>query len=232
MHGLAVTPEAVEATAAIIHEIGQPLTGIYTNARAGLRLLASGAHDVGAVREILDDIVADVHRARHVIERLRVLLRTGEVQRRPLPLHQVIDDVVALVRRDAERRQVSIVRDVAPRLPRVSGDRVQLQQVLVNLVVNACEAMADVADRPRRVVLRARSLAGGGVRVEVSDTGPGIAPGAVESIFEPFVTSKARGMGVGLWVSRAIVAAHGGRLWAENGVGGGATFHLVLPANR
>jgi len=124
---------------------------------------------------------------------------------------------------------VSITLDLAPGLPLVSGDRVQLQQVPLNLVVNAFDAPADVADRPRKVILRTRTLGGRFVQLDVADTGPGIAPEKLESIFQPFVTTKPSGMGMGLSVSHSIVGAHEGRLWAENDPEGG-TFHIVLPA--
>jgi len=125
---------------------------------------------------------------------------------------------------------VSITLDLAPGLPLVSGDRVQLQQVLLNLVVNAFDAAADVADRPRKVILRTRTLGERFVQLDVADTGPGIAPEKLESIFQPFVTTKPSGMGMGLSVSHSIVGAHEGRLRAENDPEGGATFHIVLPA--
>ncbi|PYO01590.1 MAG: hypothetical protein DMD89_05620 [Candidatus Rokuibacteriota bacterium] len=131
---------------------------------------------------------------------------------------------------DAGQRNVSITLDLAPGLPLVSGDRVQLQQVLLNLVVNAFDAAADVADRPRKVILRTRTLGERFVQLDVADTGPGIAPEKLESIFQPFVTTKPSGMGMGLSVSHSIVGAHEGRLWAENDPEGGATFHIVLPA--
>ena len=131
---------------------------------------------------------------------------------------------------DAGQRNVSITLDLAPGLPLVSGDRVQLQQVLLNLVVNAFDAPADVADRPRKVILRTRTLGERFVQLDVADTGPGIAPEKLESIFQPFVTTKPGGMGMGLSVSHSIVGAHEGRLWAENGPERGAIFHVVLPA--
>jgi len=218
-----------ELTAAIIHELGQPLTAILSNAQAGLRGLASGKTDVNDVRDILEDIVTDDQRAAQVMQRLRSLFRRGNVERRPLLLNQVINDVVRVVVHDAELRRVAVITDLASGLPLVSGDRTQLQQVILNLVVNAFDAMADVTDRPRRVILRTRALDGNGVQVDVVDTGPGIAAEKLGSIFKPFVTSKASGMGMGLSVSHSIVADHAGRLWAENGPEGGATFHIVLP---
>ena len=219
-----------ELTAAIVHEIGQPLTAILTNARAGLRGLAAGKTDVKAVQEILEEIVADEHRADQVIQHLRSLFRRGAVERWSLELNQVINELVPVIRREAEFRRVTVVPDLAPGVLWVSGNRIQLQQVVLNLALNAFEAMADVTDRPRRLILRTRQLTDNRVQVGVADNGPGIAAEKLNSIFEAFVTSKASGMGVGLSVSRSIIDDHEGRLWAENGPEGGAIFHFVLPA--
>ncbi len=218
-----------ELTAAIIHELSQPLTAILSNAQAGLRGLAAGKTDVNDVRDILEDIVADDQRAAQVMQHLRSLFQRGNVERRPVLLNDVINDMVRVVVRDAERRRVAVVTDLASGLPRVSGDRIQLLQVLLNLVVNAFDAMAEVTDRPRKVSLRTLALDGNRVQVDVADTGPGIAAEELGSIFKPFVTSKAGGLGMGLSVSHSIVTDHEGRLWAENGPEGGATFHIVLP---
>ena len=218
-----------ELTAAIVHELGQPLTAILANARAGLSLIAAN-HDVKELRDILDDIVDDDQRASQVIRHVRSLFKKGDVERRPLQFNEVINEVVSVVRGDANRRHVSITLDLAARLPRVSGDRVQLQQVLLNLVVNAFDAMADATGRPRKVILRTSALGEQRVQVDVADTGPGIAPEALGSIFRPFVTTKPGGMGMGLSVSLSIVGAHEGRLWADNRPEGGATFHVLLPA--
>jgi PAS domain S-box-containing protein len=218
-----------ELTAAIVHELGQPLTAMLTNARAGLRGMAAGTMDVKDVRDILEDIVADNHRAGQVIQHLRSLFQKGDMQHRPLDLNSVIDDVVPVIRRDAEFRRVAVVSDFAPELLWVSGERIQLQQVVLNLVLNAFEAMAEVADRPRRLIVRTRRLDGNRAQVDVVDTGLGIAAEKLGSIFEPFVTSKTGGMGMGLSVSHSIISAHEGRLWAENGPEGGAIFHIVLP---
>ena len=219
-----------ELTAAIVHELGQPLAGIAANAQAGLRLIATGALEPHEAREILSDIVSDEQRARQVIQHLRTMFLKGEVEHRPLQLNDLIHDVAAVVLQDGQRRRISIVFDLASGSLCVSADRVQLQQVVLNLVVNAFDALADVTDRPRKVILRTRRLDGGLVQVDVADNGPGITADKVASIFKPFVTTKAKGMGMGLSVSHSIVTAHHGRLWAENGSERGATFHVVLPA--
>ena len=218
-----------ELTAAIVHELGQPLTAILSNARAGLRGIAAGTTDVKDLRDILEDIVADEQRAGQVIQRLRTLFQRGDAEHSPLELNQLINDVVPIILRDAEFRRVTVVFDPAPQLPWVSGDRIQLQQVILNLTLNAFDAMAEVTGRPRRLVLRTRPVDRDRVQVDVIDTGPGIAAERLGSIFNPFVTSKSGGMGMGLSVSRSIILAHEGQLWAENGAKGGAIFHIVLP---
>jgi two-component system sensor kinase FixL len=218
-----------ELTASIAHELNQPLAAILTNAQAGLRSLASDNPDLSELRDILADIVADDQRAAQVIRRLRSLLTKENVERRPLRVNDLVDDIVSVVRTDALLRNIAIVFDLAPRLPLVLGDRIQLQQVILNLVINAFDAMAEVADHPRKLTLRTRPVDDNRVQVDVVDTGPGIAPDRLDWIFEPFMTTKRAGMGMGLSVSRSIVRAHNGDLRAESSLDG-ATFRLVLPA--
>ena len=219
-----------ELTAAIVHELSQPLTAIRTNAEAGLRLIASGEDDPKEVAEILEDIVASDQHAGRVIQHMRSLFKKGDIERRPLLLNNLVNDVVSLLGSDALLRNVSVSLDLAPRLLLVPGDRVQLQQVLLNLVMNAFDAVGEKPDRPGRLIVRTRTLAGRWVQVDVADSGPGIAPDKVDTIFDPFVTTKPTGMGMGLSVSRTIIRAHGGKIWAENDPGGGAVVHVVLPA--
>jgi len=219
-----------ELTAAIVHELSQPLTAILSNAQAGLRVVGSDRRDLVELADILRDIVADDRRAGHVMRNLRALFTKGGVDRQPLQLNALIHDVMSVIASDAVIREVSVVLDLAPRLHRVPGDRVQLQQVLLNLVVNAFDAMAEATGRSRTVTVRTRMLGGEHVQVDVADTGSGIAADALGSLFEPFVTTKRGGMGMGLSVSRSIVRAHQGRIWAENSPEGGAIFHIVLPA--
>ena len=218
-----------ELTAAVVHELSQPLSAILVNAQAGLHFTRADAGDQAKVHEILTDIVADDLRARQVIQNMRALFQKHAEERTPQALNALINDVASMVVTDAVLRQVSLTLDLAPELPPVSGDRVQLQQVVLNLVMNALDAVSEVSD-PRRVLVRTRSLDGTGVQMDVTDTGPGIAADALLAIFEPFVTTKRSGMGMGLSVSRSIVAAHDGKIWAENNAGGGATFSVVLPA--
>jgi two-component system, LuxR family, sensor kinase FixL len=219
-----------ELSGSLAHEINQPLMGILSNAQAALRFLARDDADLDEVREILVDIVEDDKRAGEVIRRLRALLKKGEMQHRPLDIGSVIDDVLRLTRNDLMNRDVAVSTELTPDLPLVLGDRIQLQQVLLNLVLNACEAMDAVPGTPR-VHIRTLRTEGAGVEISVSDRGGGIPPGDLERIFEPFVTTKELGIGLGLSICRTIIIAHGGRLWAEN-IGEGATFRFTLPLSH
>lgn len=216
-----------ELSGSLAHEINQPLMGILSNAQAAQRFMAGEPPDLDEVREILADIVEDDKRAGEVIRRLRGLLRKGEVQQGPLDPGDVVGDVLRVTRNDLLNRDILVTVELARDLPPVLGDRIQLQQVLLNLVMNACDAMAAVDRREIRIV--ARAVEGPAVEVAVCDSGPGVPPADIERIFVPFVSTKEHGMGLGLSVCRTIVAAHGGRLWAENNAGGGATFRLSLP---
>jgi PAS domain S-box-containing protein len=216
-----------ELSGSIAHEINQPLMGILSNAQAAQRFLAQDDVNLDEVREILVDIVEDDKRAGEVIRRLRTLLKKGEVQNTLLDINAVVDDVVRLTRNDLMNRDVAVSTELTPDLPPVFGDQIQLQQVLLNLLMNACEAMEAASGTPQ-VHIRTRRTDGGGVELSVSDRGGGIPPGDLERIFEPFVTTKEHGIGLGLSICRTIISAHGGRLWAEN-IGEGATFRCTLP---
>jgi PAS domain S-box-containing protein len=218
-----------ELTAAIIHELSQPLSAITANAKAGLRLTGVSGEDGATVREILSDIVADNRRASQVIENMRTLFRKRADERQLLSLNGLINDMASVLVTDALLHDMSVTLELASELPLVSGNRVQLQQVILNLVMNAFDAMSENTGGPRSVVVRTRSLEGRAVQVEVADAGPGIASAVLTSIFEPFVTTKTSGMGIGLSVSRSIVTAHDGKIWAENNANRGATVYVVLP---
>jgi PAS domain S-box-containing protein len=217
-----------ELTASLAHELNQPLTAIMTNAHAGERYLAQAAPPLGELREILADVAADARRAGEVIHRLRSLLKKDAARFRPLDLNEVIREVVTLTRSDAIIRRQPIELALAPDLPPVVGDRVQLQQVLLNLVLNGMEAMAPRAPAERQLRIRTLREASA-VRVGVQDEGPGIPPDKLEAVFDTFFTTKPNGMGMGLAISRSIVEAHGGRIWAENNPERGATFWFALP---
>ena len=219
-----------ELSGSLAHELNRPLGAILSNAQAAQRMLANGGVDVAEFREILNDIVSENKRAAEVIRRLRLWLQKGEVQQHSLRINKVVRDVLKLIRTDLISQNVSVDTELARNLPTVTGDPVQLQQVLVNLVVNACDAMAD-RDTPERGLRIRTGIENGGdaVIVSVTDCGGGIQVKEVEQIFEPFFTTKAKGMGLGLSVCRTIIAAHRGKLWATNNAERGATFHFTLP---
>ena len=219
-----------ELSGSLAHELNQPLTAILANAQAAERFLSQDGADLDEVRAILADIVEEDKRAGEVIRRLRVLLKKGEVERQPLPLSEVVRDALELMRSDLVNRGVTLTAELPPDLPPAVGDRVQIQQVVLNLVANACDAMEILEPRDRRLDVRAETAGKGRLRVSVADCGPGLPAGVVERVFEPFFTTKAHGMGLGLAVCRTIVAAHGGELGAAGNAGGGATFHFTLPA--
>jgi two-component system, LuxR family, sensor kinase FixL len=215
----------------IVHEISQPLTASLSNAQAAQLLLRQSEPDLEEVSEILGEIVVDDQRAVEVIRRLRKLLKRGEVQSQPLSANETVEEVLKLLRSELADRGVTVHSELASGLPILQGDRVELQQVLINLVTNACDAMADMPSEDRAVTIRTGLDGNDFVSISVCDAGPGIAEGKLEQVFEPFFTSKANGMGLGLSVCRTIINAHGGKLWAEHNSGRGATFHLLLPVS-
>jgi PAS domain S-box-containing protein len=219
-----------ELAGSLAHELNQPLTAILSNAQAAQRFLAHDSPDLSEVRDILADIVAEDKRAGEVIHRLRLLLKKGEIQNLPLAVNEVVQEVLQLVRSDLVNQGFTAQTELAPDLPVVHGDRVQLQQVLINLVMNACDAMAGSPAGGRKLIIRTAPAEGEGVCVSVADRGVGLAPDKLETIFEPFFSTKAHGMGLGLSVCRSIITAHGGKLRATNNPKRGATFHFTLPA--
>jgi PAS domain S-box-containing protein len=221
-----------ELSGSLVHELNQPLTAILSNAQAAQRLLTQGLTDAGELQEILNDIVAEDRRASEVIRRLRALLNKAEVQLEPLDVNELVDTVLKLVRSDLANQNVVVRTELAPGLPAVNGDDVQLQQVLLNLVVNGCDAMAGVKTIERRLFLRTEYLESAEVKVSIGDQGCGIPPEKMERIFEPFFTTKTQGMGMGLAVCRTIISAHGGKLWATNNPERGATVQFTLPAAK
>ena len=226
-HALRVTTLS-ELTASLAHELNQPLTAVAANAKAGSRLLQTGS--AVELNEILNDIGRDAARAGEVVHRLRVLLRKGEPEQKPLDINQLVAGVATLVRQDLERAHVSLRLNLGELLPLVSGDAVQLQQVVLNLLLNACDALSELDDG-RRVLDVATNLGGPGwIVVTVSDSGAGVPESELARIFEPFVTTKAQGLGMGLAISRSIVEAHGGRIWATRNDDRGLTMHVEFPA--
>ena len=222
-----------EVTASFAHEVNQPLAAIVNNANACLALLPSGTHALDEVRDALGDIVGDAERASAVIQRVRALATRSPAEKVPLRLEDVVEDVVALTASESAVRRVTVRTEVAADLPVVSGDRVELQQVLLNLVVNGMDAMGTVHEQGRLLVIRGRpdmqdgSLA---ATISVQDHGIGLNAAQMDRIFEAFYTTKPHGMGMGLAISRSIIEIHGGRLWADPNQGPGATFSFSVPA--
>jgi PAS domain S-box-containing protein len=232
-----------ELTASIAHEVGQPLTGVVNNANACLDLLdpapkrtgeggPSGAPNLEEVREALAEIIDDADRASAVILRVRQLAKRGPIERSLLDLKNVVKEVLALARYESNTRHVSIHTELAEGLPLVLADQVQLQQVLLNLVVNGMDAMSAVEESKRILIIRGRCETRDGMPgtlLSVQDAGIGFKPEEMDRLFEAFYTTKPHGMGMGLAISRSIIEAHGGRLWAEPNQGPGATFSISLP---
>ncbi|HTJ57914.1 MAG TPA: PAS domain-containing protein [Devosiaceae bacterium] len=219
-----------ELTASIAHEVSQPLAAIVTNCEVSLQLLdRNGPDDMSEVRQMLNDIIGSGKRAGEIIRRVRALTRKTEIQKVVLDIGETVNEVIPLVNREVLGHRVSLRLDLMPGLPPVLGDRVQLQQVIINLLVNGMEAMATVTGRPRELVIRSGLDGGGQVLVAVADSGGGFAPETADQLFNPFFTTKPRGMGMGLSICRSIIEDHGGKLWASPNAGPGATFQFTLP---
>ena len=218
-------------TASIAHEVNQPLSGILTNGSTCLRMLNSDPPNLEGARETVRRAIRDGNRASDVISRLRALFCEKEVAAEPVDLNEAIREVIALSLSDLQRHRVVLQLELADRLRPLNGDRIQLQQVVLNLVRNASEAMSGVEDRPRRLLIRTEQH-GEEIRFTVQDSGVGLNPGDAERLFESFYTSKKDGMGIGLSISRFIIEAHQGRLWATTNAGPGATFAFSIPCER
>jgi signal transduction histidine kinase len=216
-------------TASIAHEVNQPLSGIITNASTCVRMLAAEPPDLDGSRETARRIIRDGNRASEVIGRLRALFSKREFALEPLDLNEAAREVIALASNDFRRNRIVLQSELADALPIVTGDRIQLQQVILNLLRNASDAMVDVHERPRLLTIKTEREDGNRVRLSVRDAGMGIPPESVDSLFDAFYTTKSGGMGIGLFVSRSIVERHQGRLWAEPNDGPGATFSFSIP---
>ena len=217
-----------ELVATIAHEVNQPLTAIVTNGNFCSRRLEGATPNLHELRAAITEIVNDGARASAIISRIRALLMEGVPDRTKLDINQVIQEVARLLRHELTRSRVSLRTDLAPDLPYVLGDRVQLQQVMLNLIMNGIDAMSMITDRPRELLIQSAKHSEG-VLIQVQDSGAGIDPGQADRIFEPFFTDKPEGIGMGLSISRSIVESHGGRLWAVPGASG-ALFEFTLPA--
>ncbi|HEY0801297.1 MAG TPA: sensor histidine kinase, partial [Steroidobacteraceae bacterium] len=216
--------------ASIAHEVNQPLAGVVANAEAGMRWLDRGTPDLDAVRRSLEWIIEDGNRASEVIRRIRSLANKTEIEKVPLDVNDLVGEIIALVQRELTSHRVSLRTELAPTLPMIRGDRVQLQQVIMNLVMNGIEAMQSITDRPRELVIRSRQDETQQVLVSVTDCGVGISAENANQLFNAFFTTKSGGMGMGLSICRSIVEAHGGRLWASANDPRGANFQFTVPA--
>jgi len=219
-----------ELTASIAHEINQPLTVIVSNANACTRMLSTASPDLDEVRLAVGDIADYGCRASEVISRIRGLVKKSPSVKSPLNVNDVIVEVLPLLQGELEKRRTKLDTRLQSHVPLVLGDRIELQQVLINLLMNGIESMLSTMDHPRVLAVQSRVVESGEVAVAVRDSGVGISVDQMGSLFEPFFTSKPGGMGMGLAISRSIIEAHGGKLWASSNPSGGATFQFTLPA--
>jgi PAS domain S-box-containing protein len=220
-----------ELAASIAHEVNQPLAAVVANAEASLRWLRRATPDLDEACRSVEWIINDGNRASEVIRRVRALANKTEIEKVPLDVNEIIREVITLVQRELIGHRVSLQMELAPALPPVLGDRVQLQQVIINLVMNGAEAMQSVTDRPRELVIRSCQDDTRQVLVGVTDCGVGISAGNADRLFDAFFTTKSGGMGMGLSICRSIMEAHDGRLWATANAPRGATFQFTLPVN-
>jgi C4-dicarboxylate-specific signal transduction histidine kinase len=219
-----------EIAASIAHEVNQPLAAVVMSANACRRWLAADPPNIAEAGEAIQRIISDGNRASQVVGRIRALLQKTAPQQMPLNVNELIQETLMLTRSELARHQVTIHTALHDDLPHALGDRIQLQQVLVNLILNGADAMSAIADRPRLLTVRSQRC-DGGVLVDVQDTGVGLFAEEPDRIFQAFFSTKPHGLGMGLSISRSIVEAHGGRLWATPNVDGrpGATLHFTLP---
>jgi two-component system sensor kinase FixL len=218
-----------ELAGSLAHELNQPLTAILSNAQAAQRFMATQPISLVEVREILEDLVQDTHRASEVLRKIRVLVKKGEPEAETLSVASVVGDVALLVHSDAIVRGIRMYLNIPPDLPSVHGDRVQLQQVVLNLLLNAFEALESRSAHDRVVIIEAALDSAETIRIVVRDRGPGVARDKLDKLFMPYFTSKREGLGLGLSISRSIVEMHGGHIWAENNEDQGAAFSFTLP---
>lgn len=220
-----------EISATIAHEVNQPLAAIVANAQACLRFLRRETPGLDDVRGAIEWIVKDGNRASEVIQRVRGLLKKADTHKAPLDVNDIINEVGALLQRELAAQRVALRLELAPALPLITADRVQLQQVIINLVMNGADAMQTIVDRPRALMIRSRQAQPDQVLVAVKDGGIGIAPEHADRLFAPFFSTKPNGLGMGLAICHSIIEDHGGRLWAtDNDEGWGAVFQFALPS--
>jgi PAS domain S-box-containing protein len=220
-----------QLTASIAHEVSQPIAATSMNADALRWFLDRDPPDLENARHALGCLISDNHRAHEIIGRIRDLIKKAPPHKGRLDINAAIRDVIKLVRSEAATNGVSVQTELADSLPLVEGDRVQLQQVVLNLIVNAIQAMGPVAEGARKVLITTVQSEPEGVLVEVKDSGPGLASDRLERVFDPFYTTKSEGLGMGLSICRSIIEAHAGRLWVTSNPSGGAIFHFTVPAH-
>jgi len=218
-----------ELAASLAHELKQPLAAIRSNAQAALRFLTGNNPDLDELHEVLKDIIADNRRADDVIGKLRTLMRKSKPQIKALDMKELLQDTLSLLAGYEAMRKVSLHMELDEALPPIAGDRVQIQQVILNLILNSTEALMNIKEQLRLIAIRAYPQNSRMVLLSVRDNGPGIDPQAMPHLFEAFYTTKQEGLGMGLAISRSIVEDHGGRLWAENNLDGGAIFYFTIP---
>jgi C4-dicarboxylate-specific signal transduction histidine kinase len=221
-----------ELTAAIAHEVNQPLTGLISSGNACLHWLAANPPNLEAARRSVERMIDDGNRAADVIRRIRDMVRKSPPRKDGFNINDTIMEVLALIRTELSRNDISPRAELSNGLPVVWGDRIQLQQVILNLVMNAIEAMSEVRPTQRKLLIASVKDGSNGVLVRIQDSGIGLDGESLDRLFEAFFTTKARGMGMGLAVSQTILEAHGGRLWATPNASHGATFQFTLPANN
>jgi C4-dicarboxylate-specific signal transduction histidine kinase len=219
-----------QLTASIAHEVSQPIAGTVGNAQAALRWLDRSPPDLEEIRQALGRIVKDGYRARDVTSRIRDLIKKAPPTKEHLEINEAIVEVIELTRGETEKNAISVQTELADGLPLIQGDRVQLQQVMLNVVINAVEAMSGDAEGPRELQISTGKSESGDVLVAVRDSGPGLAPATHERLFDAFYTTKSTGLGLGLSICRSIVESHGGRLWASANFPRGAIFQFTVPA--
>jgi PAS domain S-box-containing protein len=219
-----------QLSASIAHEVNQPIAAAITNVHAAFRWLGARPPDLEEVRQALGRIVANGNRAGDVIGRIRALATKAPPRKDALEINEAILEVIALTHGEAAKNNVSVQTQLGEALPLVEGDRVQLQQVILNLIINAVEVMSDICEGPRELLISTAKAEPDGVLVKVRDSGPGLAPASLERVFDAFYTTKPSGLGMGLSICRSIIEAHGGRLWATSGVPQGAVFNFTLSA--
>lgn len=219
-----------QLTASIAHEVSHPIGATILNAEAALRWLNRDAPDLDEARQLMARIIGDGRRAGNVVSRIRGLVKKASPRKEPLDMNEAIGEVIELARGESTKFGVAVKAQFSESLPAVTGDRTQLQQVMLNLVLNAVQAMSDGTPAMRELRISTQANSANGVLVSVRDSGPGIGPESLDRLFDPFYTTKSAGMGMGLAICRSIVEEHGGRIWATANIPRGAAFHFALPS--